>query len=250
MSEKEYKFDSEPFFQEEAIAFAKGYHFDNDKMDPRFDTARVLGRFEGDWTAEVEKLVAQSKSLTFNTRGHSDFVNYDPPKPHKNEHQGTHETSEAEFFEKVGFGEGYYDYKIINKVNPTVSSVVQKMIDCFAFEEPAQNTVHVQLTGQCFPWHMDIFQNRGEYIGVDKSKLMRVHVLLTDWQPGQWFGYGNYTYTHWKAGEFHTFDLDNVPHYTANASYHPRVSLMITGMRTEATDKFLWDAFYNKTYKI
>lgn len=250
MSAQEIKFSKEPFFQEEAIAFAKGYHFDKNQMDPRYDTARVLGRFEGDWQEEVDRLVAMSKPLTFNSRGHTDFVNYEPQKPHKNSRQGSHEQSEYEFFQKVGFGEGYYDYNIINKVNPNWGSAVQKMIECFAFEEPWQSTVHVQLTGQCFPWHLDIFQNRGEYIGVDKSKLMRVHVLLTDWEPGQWFGYGNYTYTHWKAGEFHTFDLDNVPHYTANASYKPRVSLMLTGMKTEKTEKFLWEAFYNKTYKI
>jgi len=74
--------------------------------------------------------------------------------------------------------------------------------------------------------------------------------LLTDWTPGHWFGYGNYTYTGWKAGEFHTFDLDNTPHYTANASYVPRVSLMITGIRTPATEDFLWEASRNKTIKI
>jgi hypothetical protein len=237
-------------FQEEAIADAKGYHFDTTQWDDRYDTARVLGRFEGDWSDEVAELIELSKPQTFNSRGDEEFVNYDPPKPSTNKKQDAYENAEAEFFQKVGFGEGYYNYKIINKVNTKAGNMVQKMIDCFAFEAPTQDTIHVQMTGQCFPWHVDIFQNRHEYKLVDKSRLMRVHVMLTDWQQGQWFGYGNYTYTGWKAGDFHTFDLDNVPHYTANASYHPRVSLMLTGMRTEATDKFLWEAFSNKTYKL
>jgi len=238
------------FFQDEAIKFAKAYHFDNGQMDARFDTARVLGRFEGDWKAEVDSIIAQSKPVTFSTRGNTEFTNFDPPKPDDNTEQGSEGEYEAEFFEKVGFGEGYHNYKILNKTNPNRSNIMQKMIDCFAFGSPTQSVIHVQLTGQCFPWHVDIFQNRGLYKSVDKSKLMRVHVLLTDWQPGQWYGYGNYTYTGWKAGDFHTFDLDNVPHYTANASYHPRVSLMVTGMRTDKTDEFLWQAFSNKTVKL
>lgn len=251
MSDNKSKFKPvEPFFQEEAIAYAPGYHFDNDKMDHRYDACHVLGHIEPCWEEELELLIAESKPQTFNSRGHSDYVNYFPAKAHNNESQGSHEDSEAEFFKKVGFGDGYYQYQIVNKVNPDKSSVMQRIIDRFAFEEPRQYTVHIQTTGQCFPWHLDIFQNRGDYKDVDKSKLVRIQVMLNDWQPGQWLGFGNYTYTGWKAGDFHTFDLDNVPHYTANASYYPRAMLMITGMKTEATEKFLWEAFRNKTVKI
>jgi hypothetical protein len=35
-------------FQDEAIKTAKGYHFDNNQWDHRYDTVNVLGRFEGD----------------------------------------------------------------------------------------------------------------------------------------------------------------------------------------------------------
>lgn len=237
------------FFQEEAIANAKAYHFDNNKIDHRFDTCNVLGRFEGDWADELADMIATCKPLTFNSRGHADYVTYDPPKSHNNARQGSHEHSEAEFFEKIGF-DGYYDYDIINKVNPTGYKTMEKMIELFKFDRPRQATIHIQTTGQCFPWHLDIFQNRGEFIGQEKSKIMRVQIMLNDWQPGQWLGFGNYTYTGWKAGDFHTFDLDNVPHYTANAAYQPRAMLMVTGMRTPETEKFLWEAFSNKTIKV
>ena len=237
-------------FQDEAIKTAKGYHFDTNQWDARYDTATVLGRFEGNWQKEVDDLIAQSKPQTFNTRGDEDFVEYDPPRPFTTKRQAQYEQSESEFFQRVGFGQGYYNYDIINKANPTVSSTVQKMVDRFCFDTPIASTVHVQLTGQCFPWHVDIFQHRHNFKEVDQSKLMRIHVMLTDWQQGQWFGYGNYTYTGWKAGDFHTFNLDNVPHYTANASYFPRVSLMVTGIRTATTEQFLWEAIQNKTVKV
>ena len=237
-------------FQDEAIKTAKGYHFDNNQWDHRYDTATVLGRFEGDWKDEVADLVAKSKPLTFHTRGDEDYVEYNPPRPFTTKKQGPFKDAESDWFKRVGFGEGYYNYDIINKTNPQASSTVQKMVDRFCFETPIASTVHVQLTGQCFPWHVDIFQHRYNFKKADHSRLIRIHVMLTDWQPGHWFGYGNYTYTGWKAGDFHTFNVDNVPHYTANASYHPRVSLMVTGVRTEATDKFLWEAIQNKTVKL
>jgi hypothetical protein len=240
---------TDKFFQEEAIANAKAYHFDATKNDPRFDTAHVLGRFEGDWQTEVDMLIERSKSFTFKTRGSVQGVVYDPPLGHDNHAQGPHVVEEQEFFDAVGYGKHYDSYEIVNKAVPD-TPILQKMIDAFGFDTPTQSTVHIQKTGQVFPWHLDIFQNRSQYAGCDKSKIMRVHILLTDWTPGHWYGYGNYTYTGWKAGEFHTFDLDNVPHYTANAAYTPRVSLMITGMRTEKTEQFLWEALSNKTIKV
>jgi hypothetical protein len=43
----------------------------------------------------------------------------------------------------------------------------------------------------------------------------------------------------WAAGEVTTFDWLNVPHCTANAGLSPRVTLQITGIRTEQTEDFL-----------
>jgi hypothetical protein len=239
------------WFQEEAIAHAKAYHHDNTQFDPRYDQALVLGRFEGDWDAEVKQLIEDSKALTFNTRGWQGPVYYHPPRPYSNEKQGDHEQEEKEFFDKVGYGEDYYKYEIINKANPINSPTLMKMVRAFGFGEPWQCTVHIQTTGQCFPWHYDIFQNREGYGMVpDPRDIMRVQVMMDDWVPGQWFGYGTGTYTHWKKGDFHTFDLDHTAHYTANASYTPRVNLMITGVRTEETAKFLKLAQNTKAIKV
>jgi hypothetical protein len=239
------------WFQEEAIAHAKAYHHDSKQFDPRYDQAHVLGRFEGDWESEVQQLLEESKTFTFNSRGTQGPVHYHPSRPFTNERQGDHEQEEYEFFEKVGFGEGYYDYEIIDKSSPIQCPTLMKIVNSFGFADPWQCTVHIQKTGQVFPWHFDIFQNREGYESVpDRRDIMRVQVMLRDWVPGQWFGYGTGTYTGWKAGEFHTFDLDHTPHYTANASYEPRINLMITGVRTEQTFKFLKEAMNSKTIKV
>ena len=73
----------------------------------------------------------------------------------------------------------------------------------------------------------------------DPSKVVRITIMLNDWEPGQFYMYGNRIYDRWKAGEMHIFDWRNVPHSTANTSYIPRVSLQLTGTKTEDTDRIL-----------
>jgi hypothetical protein len=69
--------------------------------------------------------------------------------------------------------------------------------------------------------------------------VLRVQIQLTDWESGQFWSYGNYCHSRWRAGEVTTFDWQNLPHATANASHHPRVTLQVTGVRTPATDQYL-----------
>ena len=63
--------------------------------------------------------------------------------------------------------------------------------------------------------------------------------MLQDWEPGQFIMYGNLQYDRWRAGDIHTFDWQNIPHATANASNKPRPMLVVTGVKSEATDKIL-----------
>jgi hypothetical protein len=66
-----------------------------------------------------------------------------------------------------------------------------------------------------------------------------VFVQLTDWQPGQFWEYGNHHWNQWRAGDVSTFDWANMPHSTANAGHHPRVTLQLTGVKTKKTEVFL-----------
>jgi hypothetical protein len=43
----------------------------------------------------------------------------------------------------------------------------------------------------------------------------------------------------WVAGDVTTFDWQNIPHATANASHHPRVTMQVTGIITDETREFL-----------
>ena len=223
---------------EEAIALSN-YHFDNTKFDPKFDEAQLLGRFVGDWADDVQQAIETSTARSLSTRNIPEVqTNIDLPNVEKNEYTEilkTFRPFEKDFFDKTDID--YENYKIINKM-PTLGPQLMKIFNSFQFDAPATYTLHIQKVGQVFPYHIDFFHRR-RWANADQNKIIRIQVMLTDWEPGQVLGYGNGIYTHWKAGEFHTFDHVSTPHWTANANYKPRVSLLITGVKSEATEELL-----------
>ena len=236
---------------EEAIELSN-YHFDHREFDPRFDSAQVLGRFEGDWADDVAQMIALSKTRSFGTRNLVEGqinVDLDNPSGEKVDYKEMIEgfrPYEKEFFDKTDLD--YYGYPIINKTNE-IGPKVTALFEAFKFAAPTTYTVHIQKVGQVFPYHIDFFHRR-RWKDAPQDKVIRVQVMLTDWEPGQCLGYGNGIYTHWKAGDFHTFDHASVPHWTSNANYKPRVSLLITGVKTPETEEFLHRARTQKTITI
>jgi hypothetical protein len=102
--------------------------------------------------------------------------------------------------------------------------------------------IHVQQPGEVWNLHIDKLQ---KWCPEDPSQVLRVFVQLTDWQPGQFWEYGNYHWNQWRAGDVTTFDWPNMPHSTANAGYHPRATLQLTGVITPKTREFLHTLRYN-----
>ena len=224
------------------------YHFDKTRMDPRYDTVVGLGSFSGDWSDEVADMVERATPVSMAIRGNNVQTKYHDPDYHK----GTPVKNikygfEKEFFEKTDMD--YDNYKILNKTAEW-GPKCQKMIDAFCFADPQWHTVHVQMIGQVFPYHIDVFHRRNTIAEVDPSLILRVMVMLTDWEPGHFYGYGNYNYSGWKAGDFHTFSHKDTPHYTANANFKPRVSMLLTGIKTPETEKFLYKARTTATIPI
>jgi len=75
--------------------------------------------------------------------------------------------------------------------------------------------------------------------GADPNNVIRIMVMLQDWEPGQFLMYGNQMFDRWRAGDIHTFDWQNLPHATANASLTPRPMLVVTGVKTQETRQLL-----------
>jgi len=228
------------------------YHFDTQIQDPRFDTIIGLGNFSGDWSEEVAKAVAESRPTTMSTRAmnHLDDDNfqvhhYYPPKKTRDIEEYDRE---KEFFDNTDFG--YETDQILNK-SAAFGPKMMKIVNAFKLEpEPISYGCHIQRAGQVFPYHIDFFHRRNRFSKGDPKKLIRLMIMLTDWEQGHFFGYGNFHYSNWRAGDVTTFHHEHVPHYSANASYKPRVMILLTGFKTEATEDFLWKMKNSKTINI
>jgi hypothetical protein len=112
--------------------------------------------------------------------------------------------------------------------------VLQRMTDVFALE-PVKSKLHVQFTGESLNLHIDKLYD----LDADPNNVIRIMVMLQDWEPGQFLMYGNQMFDRWRAGDIHTFDWQNLPHATANASLTPRPMLVVTGVKTEKTRQLL-----------
>jgi hypothetical protein len=120
------------------------------------------------------------------------------------------------------------------------------MVDLWGLENVSYRC-HVQRPGKCFAPHIDKLWHRNPE---DPSRIVRIIVHLSDYEPGQFIMYGNAIHTKWRSGDVHIFDTLNVPHATANLSTIPRPNLTITGLRTEITDQLLKSANKDSTYIV
>jgi hypothetical protein len=197
------------------------YHFDSTKIDSRWDTVIRLGHIEPTWLGDLDSIIEQSAPVTWRTRGN-------PKKPSRPEEELSAEENDLE-------RSGYDKNLKVSNMNWNVPNSLQDIADCFALDDPMAR-IHVQYPGQVWNLHLDKLE---KWNREDPNTVSRYMIQLTDWQPGQFWSYGNYLFTGWKAGDVTTFDWQNVPHSTANAGHTPRVTLQVTGIRTPQTDLFL-----------
>lgn len=198
------------------------YHFRNDRIDPRYDTVVYLGKIKGDWSKELESIIDNAKPATWENRGYKS-QEVAVPQPEL----------ALEEYDLIRAG---MDPKMtITHLNWDIPPVLKQMSDLFGLGD-CMERIHVQMPGEVWNLHIDKLQ---KWNPKNPDSVIRIMIQLTDWQPGQFWEYGNYQHSSWSAGEVTTFDWQNVPHCTANAGYHPRVTLQLTGIKTKKTEEFL-----------
>jgi hypothetical protein len=196
------------------------YHFDNKKFDSAQDRVIRLGLIKPCWQQELSDIIENSRSATWRTRGAAG-----KSRPEA-------ELAAEEYdLEREGYGADY----VITNLNWSIPPVLQRIAEQFALDD-VMVRIHVQQPGQVWNYHLDKLE---KWNPQDPDSVLRVQIQLTDWQPGQFWNYGNYCHSMWIAGDVTTFDWKNIPHATANASHHPRVTLQVTGVITAETRKFL-----------
>ena len=213
------------------------YHFDNFQTDRTDSTFVVLGNIPPTWQDELEQIRSHSFPTTWHNLSQTGGEYGRPPmafdKRAKDIADGGGDINKIEVTDVVDDFQSFPE--------------LQKIADSFNLAK-TQLRCHVQKTGQMFTRHLDpihrMFADRprppGEFnyddCGYDPLDIVRLTVMLEDWDPGQFIIYGNTVYQQWRAGDYHIFDWPNVPHATANASLSTRITLQITGLRTEQTD--------------
>ena len=197
------------------------YHFDNTVVDQKKDMLEELGLIQADFSQDVEDIIRDSKTANRKTSGFKDEATNVPCTGLEEEYD----------IESVGA-----DPKMIGTILVvTLSDQLQKIVNAFALENQ-MHRISVQMPGQLWFQHLDKLY---KWFPSDPDRVGRYFIQLTDWEMGQFWQFGTYNWSHWRAGSVTTFDWQNIPHSTANAGFHPRVTLQITGVKTANTESFL-----------
>lgn len=198
------------------------YHFNSTIKDTQEYAFTHLGRVFPTWKEEIADIVANSKPATWETRG---YKGEDVPPPREDL------VAEEYDIERVGA-----DPKmIITHLNWRIPDSLKAITESFGLDD-CMERIHVQRPGEVWNLHIDKLQ---KWAPDDPARVGRYFIQLTDWQPGQFWEYGNFHWNQWRAGDVSTFDWPNMPHSTANAGHHPRVTFQLTGVITDQTRAFL-----------
>lgn len=198
------------------------YHFNPRQRDSAEDAMTYLGHIEPTWQADLAAIIADSKPATWATRGYKGEGIEAPP-----------DELAAEELDLTAHGMS--KDLAITHLNWRLPDSLQAVSDAAGLDK-CMNRIHVQQPGELWNLHIDKLY---KWAPEAPNTIMRIMIQLTDWQPGQFWEYGNYHYNQWRAGDVTTFDWQNMPHATANAGYHPRVTFQLTGIRTAQTMDFL-----------
>lgn len=196
------------------------YHFDNNQVDPPGKWFWHVHSFENTWQQELDTIINRSLSRP---------INWQTRKYTNNRTAESSMLAQEEY--DIASAGGDPKMHLVNVVDdftnyPNLQSVINwfDLSRCIA-------RLHLQFCGQVWNQHIDKLD--AVYADVDPTRIKKFIVLLTDWQPGHYYNYGTTIYQNWKSGDAHEFDWANVPHGTANSSYHVRASLNIMGITKE-----------------
>lgn len=206
----------------ETLQARSTYHFDPGHKDNPREVVTFLGHIAPTWQADLDNIVSNAKPATWATRGYKGEGIEAPA-----------EDLAAEEYDLTSHGMSR-DLPITH-LNWRIPESLQKISDNFGLKD-CMARIHVQQPGEVWNLHIDKLQ---KWAPDAPESVIRIMIQLTAWQPGQFWEYGNYHWNQWSAGDVSTFDWANIPHSTANAGHHPRVTLQLTGIRTKQTDDYL-----------
>jgi hypothetical protein len=124
---------------------------------------------------------------------------------------------------------------IANFQDDMSSENLKKISDLFGLKNSKQSLIIQQ------PGEVELIStiDLSKYEPEAKFNIIQIDIHLTDWEPGQFSGYGNFQYQFWHAGDVITYDWQKITRCSANASNKPKKILQLTGVITEHTNEFI-----------
>jgi hypothetical protein len=199
------------------------WHFDFNKVEPPQSAYRVIGRIHGEWRSGLTEFMEVKA-------GNDDLTSIG------------HDSLGSERADLASWGHGQWGYDAL-----TPSPYFMRMAEGLGLK-PMSARINRQSVGQAAPLHIDcctglLKEKQKELHGLNLQfnsltglpvahEILRVFVMLTDWEPGHFFIFGNQVYSQWKKGDIVLFDWVNMPHATANAGHNARFLLKVTGLLT------------------
>jgi uncharacterized protein YqgQ len=219
--------------------FKSPWHFDKFREDKEGEYVKIVGRFVGDWSDEIElmrgDLVTKFNEKVYNKQGYGHAANIPSENHIKEDAENPDGDPTARIFSHFKFG-GYEDQL----------PKTQAMTDFFKFDLSKKFTKKLddQMPNDQLMWHIDNlpgnptkeFVHSKDFKYQEPNKL-RFLIMLEDHQPGQIAQFGNIVYTQWRAGTIFTWDWSTLPHVTWNGSWYKRMALQLTGTGSRET----WD---------
>lgn len=96
-------------------------------------------------------------------------------------------------------------------------------------------TFYKMKTLEIMPEHVDHFNTYCKINDVPKKRVIRILVMLENWQPGHCLEIDGIGITNWIAGDYFVWEND-VPHSAANIGVSPRYTLQITATKIPSQD--------------
>ena len=97
--------------------------------------------------------------------------------------------------------------------------------------------VYKMQTLEIMPTHVDHYRRYREVFNVESKDVVRILVMLEDWQPGHYLEIGNVGITNWIAGDYFVWEND-VPHAASNIGIEDRYTLQITATKKDIEYRF------------
>lgn len=208
------------------------WHFDKRrKPELGHDSYTPVCNFETDFTDAISSCLSKAQVSSWGTRNNfnKDIAN-----------EGLYSAS-AEEADLIRAGADPKQ-EIFARTAAEDIPLFKKIADYLGLED-TMIKFHNQTTGQMLHFHIDNFAARPErensfkITEMDKNPdtMRRFAVMLSDWEMGQAWMFGNNMYWGWEAGDCITWEWRDMPHATVNAGWHPRPILQLTGYQTKRT---------------